>query len=427
MIGFAGLSHLGIVSCVAAAAKGYEVTACDTSSSLCEELTRGHLPILEPGLSELLTANSHRLHFTVDPAQLSNCDVVCLSMDVPTNGDNRSNLTGVQQLARSVAPHLRPGATLVVLSQVPPGFTRRLTADLQAILKSRSIRVFCQVETLIFGAAVERALHPERFIIGGEDGTAPLPRAYAEWLSVFGCPILRMGYESAELAKISINVFLAASISTANTLAELCESVGADWAEIVPTLRLDRRIGPYAYLTPGLGIAGGNIERDLATVRSLAAEYGAEDCVAASFLAHSEHRRNWVLRALHRHVFTRESHPVVAVWGLAYKPNTRSTKNAPSLALLESLRGTRVQLYDPQATLGPGYPDVVQVASALDACRNAHALVIMTAWEEFAAVSLTAARKTMAQAVVIDPSAVWRRRDPAIEGFVYLTLGRDQW
>ena len=160
----------------------------------------------------------------------------------------------------------RPDAVVVILSQVPPGFTRA---------RQRAGRALhYQVETLIFGRAIERALYPERFIVGCADPTAPLPPAYRQFLDAFGCPILPMRYESAELAKISINMCLVASVSVANTLAELCEQIGADWSEIVPALRLDRRIGPHAYLTPGLGIAGGNLERDLATVCALADRAG---------------------------------------------------------------------------------------------------------------------------------------------------------
>jgi len=117
--------------------------------------------------------------------------------------------------------------------------------------------LFYQVETLIFGQAVERALAPERVIVGCRDPKAALPEPYSTYLKAFDCPILPMRYESAELSKISINVCLVASIGATNMMAELCEGIGADWSEIVPALRLDRRIGRHAYLAPGLGIAGG--------------------------------------------------------------------------------------------------------------------------------------------------------------------------
>src|SRR5262249_2265075 len=157
----------------------------------------------------------------------------------------RSDLTPVRNLI-SIAAAASLSATIVLLSQVPPGFTRALAEQIPTLRVPS--RLFYQVETLIFGRAGERAMHPERLIVGGAEPSAPLAEAYAEFLNRFGCPQLVMRYESAELAKISINVFLVASVSVTNTLAELCESVGADWSEIVPALRLDRRIGKDAYL-----------------------------------------------------------------------------------------------------------------------------------------------------------------------------------
>lgn len=425
MIGFAGLTHLGIVSSIATASKGYDVVAYDPNLSLCHDLTNGRLPIFEPDLSELLAACQPRIRFTADTAALNECKLIFFSEDVPTDKDNHSDLSSLTQLIGSIVNYAKPETTLVVLSQVPPGFTRCLCAQLQPMLDQRRLRVFYQVETLIFGRAVERALRPERYIIGCDDPKAELPKPYASLLASFGCPVLQTRYESAELGKISINIFLAASLSATNTLAELCEVIGADWTEIVPALRLDRRIGPDAYLTPGLGIAGGNIERDLATVRNLAAEYGTEDCVPSAFLANSRYRRDWVLRKLHKLVLGRQTKPVIAVWGLAYKPNTKSVRNSPSLALLDSLRGMGipVRLYDPQATLDESYPHVTQMASALEACRGAHALVIMTGWGEFATIPTRAVKEALAQPVVIDPSAVWSQRGVHAEGFSYCTLG----
>ena len=145
-----------------------------------------------------------------------------------------------------------------------------------------------------------------------------------------------MRYESAELAKISINMCLVASVTVANTLAELCENIGADWSEIAPALKLDRRIGPYSYLTPGLGIAGGNLERDLATVERLAAEHSTDASIVRAWTHNSRHRRDWS-RAHHSHRST-DSKPeaTIAVWGLAYKENTHSIKNSPLLAMCSS-------------------------------------------------------------------------------------------
>jgi UDPglucose 6-dehydrogenase len=205
--------------------------------------------------------------------------------DIATDDFGRSDLAPIDDLLNLTFSAARDDAVIVVLSQVPPGFSR------ERIRSERAL--YYQVETLIFGRAVERALYPERYIIGCADPKEALPVAYEAFLVAHNCPILKMRYESAELAKISINMCLVASVSTANTLAELCEKIGADWSEIVPALKLDRRIGQFSYLAPGLGIAGGNLERDLATVCNFADEFGTDSGVVKSWIANSKRRRDW--------------------------------------------------------------------------------------------------------------------------------------
>ena len=321
MIGFCGLTHLGIVSAAAAAANGFEVVGFDPDAARVADIAAGHLPVSEPGLDGLIAEHGSRLRYVSDTAALGPCDVVYISTDVPTDDHGQSDLSGIADLIQRVLPALRDEAVLVVLCQVPPGFTRTVHRSPD--------RLYYQVETLVFGRAVERAMQPERYIVGCADPSSPFPPAYAELLGAAGCPILPMRYESAELTKIAINCCLAASITIANTLGEIAERIGADWAEIAPALKLDRRIGPHAYLTPGLGIAGGNIERDLTTTLKLSEEVGSEASVVAAYLRNSAHARDWALRVLHRAVLSQSDDPVLAVLGLAYKENTNSIKNSP--------------------------------------------------------------------------------------------------
>jgi UDPglucose 6-dehydrogenase len=425
VIGFAGLSHLGLVSSVAAAARGFQVAAFDPSAELIASLAGGRLHVHEPELPLLLAAHAGRMSFTHSATDLSACGVVVLSIDIPTTAGNESDLSAIDRLADLVAPALAPGAVLVILSQVRPGYTRRLRARLAPTLQAKGVTLLYQVETLIFGRAVERALHPERFIVGCADPHEPLPAAFSEFLAAFGCPVLPMRYESAELAKIAINIFLAASVTASNTLAEVCEQVGADWGEIVPSLRLDRRIGPHAYLSPGLGIAGGNLERDLATVQGLAAEHGADARLIDAFVANSQYRRDWVLRTLRARLDPGHGKPTVAVWGLAYKENTHSTKNSPAVALVESLPGVAVRAFDPQARWSPPEgADFVQAGSPVEACADAHALVVMTPWPEFAEVDLAAVREALGRPLLIDPYGRLDGRLARQLGFSYFRLGQ---
>lgn len=416
-VGFAGLTHLGIVSSAAAAAKGARVVAFDPDARLVAGLARGERPIHEPGLAELVAENADRLAYTADIGDLARCDLIYVCPDVPTDDRGESDLSGLRPLLDAVAAAMRPDAVLVILSQVPPGFTRT-SAPAGRI-------VYCQVETLIFGLAVERAMKPERFILGCADPAAPLPPALARFLGAFGCPLLPMRYESAELAKISINMFLVSSVSTTNTLAELCERIGADWGEIAPALKLDRRIGPYAYLAPGLGLSGGNLERDLATVQRLAKAHDTDAGVVAAWLANSRRRRDWVLDRLKATVLAGRPDSVLAWLGLAYKQDTKSTKNSPSLALLSVLPEARIRAFDPAVAADPAFhPRLEAAKDALDACRGADALVIMTPWSDFRSLAPSAIGERMRGKIVIDP---WGILDPAAmrrAGLAHHTLGR---
>lgn len=416
VIGFAGMTHLGLVSGVSASERGFEVVCFDPDAARIAALGRKELPVSEPQLDQLVAKNAARLKFISAPADLKACDVIYVAPDVPTDELGRSDLAPINDLLERVFGAARQDAVIVVLSQVPPGFTRG---------KQRPGRILhYQVETLIFGRAVERALQPERFIVGCADPSQPLPARYRAFLEAHGCPILPMRYESAELAKISINMFLVASVSAANTLAELCEKIGADWAEIVPALRLDRRIGPHAYLSPGLGIAGGNLERDLATVCRLADEYGTDAGVVRAWIANSRHRRDWVLRALQTEVLSKVDDPVIAVLGLAYKQDTRSTKNSPSLALLENLHSFRVRLFDPLVPAAEAkHPRAQEAKSALEACEGADALIVMTPWKQFSALEPAAAARRMRGKVVLDPYAVLAAAACRKAGLEYHTLG----
>lgn len=416
VIGFAGMTHLGLNSGVAASEKGFRVVAFDPDEALCANLRDGQPPINEPDLVELMSTNAGLLNFSSDPASLTKCDVVYVAPDVPTDDTGGSDLSPVLDLIALVDGAMRADAVLVVLSQVPPGFMRRLNLDRK--------HVYYQVETLIFGQAVQRALHPERYIVGCADPQTPLPGAFKAFLDAHECPLLPMQFESAELAKISINCCLVASVSVANTLAEICEEIGADWSEIAPALKLDRRIGPYSYLTPGLGISGGNLERDLATVIQLSDANGTDSGVVRAWVANSGHRKNWVLRAIHREVIDTIENPEIGILGLAYKQDTHSTKNSPSFALIENLGPFKVRVYDPvvPAEAAP-HPNAIRASNALEACQNVDVLAVMTAWDEFRDLDPEDIAKTMGGNVVIDPFKMLDQKACIDAGLRYITLG----
>lgn len=417
VIGYAGMTHLGINSLAAGAERGFTMVGFDPDGARTDALARGELPVVEPDLPEMLARNAGRIAFTADPAALAACDVVYIAVDVATDDQGASDLGPLKALLAVVEPAMRPDALLVILSQVPPGFTRGLVRP--------GREVAYQVETLIFGRAVERAMYPERTIIGRADPSAPLPAAYRRFLEAFDCPLFVIRFESAELAKIAINCCLVASIGVANTLAELCEHIGADWSEIVPTLRLDKRIGPHSYIVPGLGIAGGNLERDLATVCRLADQHGSDARIVRAWIANNRHRKDWAFRRLQSLVLSQRRAPRVAVWGLAYKQDTNSTKNSPSLALLSLIRDVEVAVHDPVVDgAAVDHPRLTVAASPLEACRDADALVIMTPWAQYRDADPAALAQALAGRVVIDPFAMLDAAACAAAGLQHHVLGR---
>lgn len=415
IIGFAGLTHLGINSVVASAAKGFQVMGFDEDESLVKLLNKGNLPVKEPGLSDLFSEHRNRMTFSAEPSALNDCDLVYIAADVPTNDRGESDLAPIRRLTDIAIAGMKGDALLVVLCQVPPGYTRTLPLDPQ--------RLYYQVETLIFGRAVERALHPERFIIGCSNPELPLAPPLSIYLESFGCPVLTMRYESAELAKISINMCLVASVSVANVMAEICEHIGADWSEVVPALRLDQRIGQYSYINPGLGISGGNLERDLATVLRLSESYGTDASPVSAWLLNSRHRKNWPFKTLEQMVLKGKPEASIAILGLAYKENTHSTKNSPALVLIEQLSACKVTAYDPVVPVTVAGDHVIGAASALDAINGAEALVIITPWPEFKNIRPTDIRSRMKGRVVIDPYRMLDAGEVRAAGLDYATLG----
>lgn len=414
-IAYVGMTHLGLNSAVAAAEKGFEIVCMDPQKELIANLKKKQLPVVEPRLPELFSKNSHRMRFTHQFSDLEQCDLIYIAPDIPTNECGQSDLRPICSLVDSIQPVLNKNHCLIILSQVPPGFTRQILND--------RTPVFYQVETLIFGQAIERALHPERFIIGTANPQEPLPAKLTAFLQAFACPILPMRYESAELSKIAINMFLVSSVSTTNTIAELCEKIGADWSEITPALQLDKRIGKFAYLSPGLGIAGGNLERDLTTFSSLADLHGTDAGIVRAWQKNARYRRNWILRKIHQQKIDLKK-AKIAILGLAYKKDTSSIKNSPAMDLLAHLCHCPVRVYDPAVKALPDcYSNVEVVAQAKETYPHADLLVVMTPWDEFKSLSLKEIAKDLRGKTVIDPYGILDQKECVDLGLNYYKLG----
>ena len=415
IVGYAGLTHLGLNSAAASADKGFNVIGFHNDTDYVSAINNGQLPITEPGLDALIKKNKNRLTFSDDIKNLDQCDIVYISVDVPTDDQGNSELNPIKDMVSITEAIMRPDALLVILCQVPPGFTRELSRAPD--------QLYYQVETLIFGRAVERATLPERFIIGCANPDQNLDPRLEEYLNAFDCPILPMRYESAELAKISTNMCLVASVSVANTMAEICENVGASWTEILPSLKLDKRIGEYSYLKPGLGIAGGNLERDLNTIIQLSKMHKTDGGIVAAWIENSARRKEWVWQILKEEVLNLNPNARISILGLAYKENTHSIKNSPSLALLEHLDGFEVCVHDPVVTSDAAGIPVSSSTNAEDISKDADVLAIMTPWPQYAELDLNRISSLMSGRIIIDPYAILDRQKVIKTGMKYFTLG----
>jgi len=416
VIAFVGMSHLGINSAAASASRGFVTICFDICSETICRLRGGDPIVVEPELKKVLLESKKNISFTDIPRDLYEADVIYISIDVPTDSEGNSELDIFNPLFKIIREHKNHLATVVILSQVPPGFCRPLNKSMPTLVY--------QVETLVFGQAVDRALNPERIIIGLGSAKNRLAKKFQFFLESFNCPLLVMDYESAELSKIAINCCLVSSISVANTLSEICENVGAVWSDIVPALQLDKRIGKFSYLKPGLGIAGGNLERDLNTVMRLGEAHSTDVKVVEAWMSNSKHRLNWVIAQLNR-IFPKNLKEIkIAVWGLTYKENTHSLKNSPSIAVIKQLDCSNLVAFDPVITSQHQIDFKCKLANdPMEALNGAQCLMILTPWQCFKDINVFDVINAMPNQVVIDPYAIFDNNDFDKTAVSYCTLG----
>lgn len=395
IIGFAGLSHLGFVSLCAAASKGCNIIAYDFHID-AKVISANKIDINEPGLNSIFKKNKKRIKITTNIQDLSKCDLIYISKDVPTNSNGKSDLKPIKKIIKHLS-FLKDKPRLIILSQVNPGFTRKLNWNKK--------KLFYQVETLVFGNALKRALKPERIIIGSNNSNEKIDSKLESFLNKFKCPILNMNYESAELAKISINMFLVSSITTTNLLSELSNRIGAHWADISKALKLDRRIGGHAYLSPGLGISGGNLERDISSVIQMNNKMNLDSKMFEYWKKKSRYYKHWPIR---KFLELRKKIKInnISILGLTYKPDTDSLKNSPSLELIDRLKKEySLTLYDPviKTLMSKNYSFS---ESIFDAVKNSELIFIMTPWEQFKTLNSKKITRILSNKIIIDPFEV---------------------
>tara|TARA_B100000686_G_scaffold204229_1_gene211073 strand:- start:28934 stop:30181 length:1248 start_codon:yes stop_codon:yes gene_type:complete len=412
-IGFCGMSHLGLCYSAAAAEKGFQVVCFDYSKNQIKKLKKFEIEVEEPELKKLIIKNKNNIVYTDKIVKLSSCDFVYFSYDVITDSSGKSDKSILIKNLNNLIINIQKKIPLIILSQVPPGFTKNYSK-----IKNN---LYYQVETLIFGKAIFRALNPERFIIGSNNPNYDLSKKYKYFLNVFNCPIFTMRYESAELAKIAINCYLASNVSLTNTLAEISYAIGASWEEIVPTLKLDKRIGKYAYLKPGLGISGGNIERDLTSIKKIGKKEKSNIELINTIIDLSKYSKNWLYRNVNIHL-RKNKYTKISILGLSYKENTNSIKNSASIELIKKIKNADIRVYDPSVK-NIKIKNVIEYKTSNGAIKNSEILIIATPWDEFRDLDLKAISLLMNGKIIIDPYKIFNEDLVKKFGFDYYSIG----
>jgi UDPglucose 6-dehydrogenase len=424
VIGVVGLSHLGVITSTGLASLGYQILGVDPDPETVHRLQQGDCLFPEPALPELLAAHRARLALTTDFTTIAACDVVIFGQDTLITDANEMDLSRIRSLIDQMIPHLRENVTVLFMSQVPVGFTRDLSRQIRDRRKPVTFHLHYWVDVLVVGDAVSRFLKPGRIIIGHEHTGEPLVEPVSRMLQSFQCPILEMSYESAEITKSAVNVYLATTVTFANALSDLCEAVGADMTQIIPALRLDRRIGPLAYIKPGLGFSGGHLERDLVALSRLAHSHGVDTSVLDLIQAESTGRYRWLAQNIESAIFAGHPSPTIALWGLSYKKNTDSTHGAPSLKVIRDCASrARLVAYDPIVRL-PSDLGVTTAGDRYAALEGADGLVILSDWDEFKTLDAGRLKQAMATPVIIDPLGVLAEIDFTAEDVSYIPMGR---
>ena len=397
-VAFVGMTHLGLTSSAVCAAKGFTTLCYDEDEELISDLKECRPRVQEPHLEDYMKRNSDRIQYTSLLDDIVGADLIFISKDVDTDEFGNSDLDPIARALDSLVDVVKCDSCVIVLCQVSPGFTRKFQHKFK--------NLYYQVETLVFGNAIERAENPERIIIGTRHGGSISYPQYQKYLVQYGCPLYVMNYESAELCKTAINLYLAATVSTTNSLSALCERIDADWHEIIPALKSDRRIGNYAYLQPGMGLSGGNIERDIRTVTTLAEANACSSSIFDAYSLYSTFRKSWMYHAAKKAI-SFASNTKVCIWGLSYKENTNSTKNSPALKLIEQLPDCLTNVYDPVAILQEVHSNIAVFQDPTEAAIGCDVLFVATPWQEFSSVDYLNVISAMRQKIIIDPHRIF--------------------
>ena len=434
-IAIVGTGYVGLVSGACFAEMGIDVTCVDINPEKIKCLLNGEIPIYEPGLDDLVKRNveAGRLHFTTDLTTcLDNVEVVFSAVGTPPDEDGSADLQYVLEVARTFGRNIKKCTILVTKSTVPVGTAKKVKAVIEEELTKRGEQIDFEVasnpEFLKEGAAIKDFMSPDRVVVGVESDRAKkvMERLYRPF-QMNNYRLYFMDIPSAEMTKYAANAMLATRISFMNDIANLCDLVGANVDMVRKGIGADTRIGSK-FLYPGCGYGGSCFPKDVKALARTAREYGYTMGVIEAVEAVNERQKEIVVKKLQDKLGTLRG-KTIALWGLAFKPETDDMREAPALVVIEKLleAGASVKVYDPVAMdecrrrIGDR---VVYCKDMYDVVIDADALAVLTEWKEFRIPSWSVIKRVMKQSVLVDGRNIYSKDEVIAEGFEYAAIGK---
>ncbi len=435
-IAIVGTGYVGLVSGTCFAEMGINVTCVDVDVNKINRLLNGEIPIYEPGLDALVKKNvaEGRLHFTTDLTEvLDDVEVVFSAVGTPPDEDGSADLKYVLEVARTFGRNIKKYTLLVTKSTVPVGTALKVKAAIREELERRGENIDFEVasnpEFLKEGAAIKDFMSPDRVVVGVESERAKkvMSRLYRPFLTN-NFRVYFMDIPSAEMTKYAANAMLATRISFMNDIANLCDIVGADVNAVRKGIGTDARIGSK-FLYAGCGYGGSCFPKDVKALAHTAREHGYTMGVIEAVEAVNERQKGIVADKLERLLGHDLHGKTVALWGLAFKPETDDMREAPALVIIDRLTrlGATVKVYDPVAMdecrrrLGDR---VTYATDMYDALVDADALALVTEWRQFRMPSWNVMKRVMRSPLLVDGRNIYDREEVEAEGFTYTAIGK---
>lgn len=418
-IAIIGTGYVGLTTGACFAHLGHDVVCADIDPRRIERLTRGILPIFEPGLQEIVETEiaSGRLRFVVGARDAAkDCEFAYLCVQTPQGDDGAADLTYLQAAAAEIAAVLPAHSIVVNKSTVPVGSTKVV----ERVLGRHDVSVVSNPEFLREGSAVSDFLKPDRVVIGSDDPSAAT--RVAELYTATSGHVIVTDPASAETIKYAANAFLATKISFVNAVAAVCEAVGADVNDVVLGIGYDKRIG-HEFLKPGPGWGGSCFPKDTRAMVKIAEDAGYDFNLLKGVVVVNDEQRERMVAKVERAVGGDLKGAVIAAWGLTFKANTDDLRESPAIAIITELqeKGAIVRAYDPQVT---AHPSIDVGADPYDICDGADALVVLTEWDEFRWLDLDEVKRRLARPAIVDTRNLLDRAAALRTGFTYQGVGR---